>query len=166
MKLQKAGSVLLLALALSTSGCAAWWANFQKDPVTQTEAIIQSIGTIVHVAGVVFGGVKPVLSSDKQALAQRKFDEASLAVDRGIVAVRAAVQAAADAKQANPDFTKVLADLSNAVTALQGVIDETRQLAVVPGASLGGGLVTPPGYDSLVSQVSGVKARIATRSAF
>ncbi len=172
-KLYKFTAVALIVPVLSLTSCSTWWSNFQKDPVAQTESLIQSIGTILSIAHVVFGSIKPALPADKQAIAQAKFDESVLAVNAATDALQASVQTAADLKQSNPDFSKVIADLLAAVQALQTVIDEFKVImqapapVAAPSSSVPGPMMatppkaapTPRGYDVLVSKIATLKAR-------
>src|SRR5512142_1682239 len=92
-------TMLMGVFLVSATGCGAWWANFKKDPVAQTESILSVVEEIVQVAVVVFGGVKANLPQDIQTQAQADFDKAVAAVTKAEAAVRAAVVVAADAKE-------------------------------------------------------------------
>ena len=175
-KLYKFTAVALIVPVLSLTSCSTWWSNFQKDPVAQTETLIQSVNAILSVAAVTFASVKAALPADKQAVAQAKFDEAVLTVNKTIDTLNAALRAAADLKQSKPDFSKVVADLMAAVQGLQGVVDEFKilmqsspvpagsQVAAAPSGSapvmLTAGPAAAPvprGYDTLVSKISALK---------
>ena len=166
-------AVPLLAVMLTTSGCSTWWSNFKKDPVAQTETLIQSVQVILSIATVTFASVKAALPADKQPIAQAKFDEAVLTVNAAIDALHASIRTAADLQQSKPDFSKVVADLMAAVTSLQAVVDEFKVLmqasptvAAAPSSSAPGKLTAGPpviaeprGYDVLVSKISALKKR-------
>lgn len=157
-KFRKLISFLLIGLTLSATGCStAWWANFKKDPVAQTESILQTVATIVSIATAVFGEVKQALPVDQQAKAQAEFDNGLLAVDATIDAARSLVAVAADAQQSNPDFTKVLNDLSTAVTNLQNVVATYK--ALIAGTPPAVGIAQ--NYAVLESRVGALKQRLA-----
>ena len=172
-KFHKLVAVSLIATTLATAGCSTWWSNFKKDPVAQTETLIQSVQVILSVATVTFASVKGALPADKQPIAQAKFDEAVLAVNGTIDTLNAAIRTAADLQQSRPDFGKVVADLMAAVSSLQTVIDEFKMLmatAPSPATSTSAGAPvkltaapsTPPqplGYDAMVSKIAALKKR-------
>jgi len=169
-KLSKFVAVPLLTAMLTTSGCSTWWSNFKKDPVAQTETLIQSVEVILSVAAVTFTSVKSALPADKQVVAQAKFDDAVLTVNKAIDAVNAAIQTAADLQQSKPDFSKVVADLMSAVSSLQAVVDEFKILmqapppaATGPGQPVSalppGAIPAPRGYDVLTAKISALKSR-------
>ena len=172
-KFHKLVAVSLIATTLATAGCSTWWSNFKKDPVAQTETLIQSVQVILSVATVTFASVKGALPADKQPIAQAKFDEAVLAVNGAIDTLNAAIRTAADLQQSKPDFGKVVADLMAAVSSLQTVIDEFKVImqapapVAAPSSSVPGPMMatppkaapTPRGYDALVSKIATLKAR-------
>jgi hypothetical protein len=173
--LYKLISIALIVPVLSLTSCSTWWSNFKKDPVAQTETLIQSVQVILSVATVTFASVKGALPADKQPIAQAKFDEAVLAVNGAIDALHASIQTAADLQQSKPDFSKVVADLMAAVQGLQAVVDEFKVLmqaspvaaaSAQPAASgspvkltaQAPSAATPRGYDVLVTKISALKA--------
>jgi hypothetical protein len=169
-KISKFVAVPLLAVMLTTAGCSTWWSNFKKDPVAQTETLIQSVQVILSVATVTFASVKGALPADKQVVAQAKFDEAILTVNKTIDALHAAIQTAADLQESKPDFSKVVADLMAAVVGLQAVVDEFKVLMTtspLPATSASAGSpvkltaapAEPRGYDVMVSKIAALKSR-------
>ena len=174
-KFHKLVAVSLIATTLATAGCSTWWSNFKKDPVAQTETLIQSVQVILSVATVTFASVKGALPADKQPIAQAKFDEAVLAVNGAIDTLNAAIRTAADLQQSKPDFGKVVADLMSAVSSLQAVIDEFKVLMQAPAPAVASAapsssapvkLTTaapvapqPRGYDDLISKIGALKKR-------
>ena len=58
--------VVVLTLSVSLTGCAGWIENFKKDPVTQIQNVIQGVETVVSIAVLIFGQVKPTLSPEEQ----------------------------------------------------------------------------------------------------
>jgi hypothetical protein len=169
-KLSKFVAVSLIATTLTTVGCSTWWSNFKKDPVAQTETLIQSVQVILSIATVTFASVKAALPADKQPIAQVKFDEAVLAVNGAIDALHASIRAAADLQESKPDFSKVVADLMTAVAGLQAVVDEFKVLMTAspsPATSTSAGSpvkltaapAEPRGYDVMVSKIGALKKR-------
>lgn len=133
--MRKITSIFMILLVLSgttaaTSGCATWWSNFKADPVAQTQSILSTIQTIVSVATMVFGQVKPALSAEDQQIAQEAFDKAVLAVQHSEGLIQQAVQTAADQKE-KLDLTALLADAGKAVDQLQAMIAALK--AKAPG---------------------------------
>lgn len=173
--MRKILSLLLFAMmTLTMTGCgSAWWTNFKKDPIAQTNAVIQSTQVVLAMANVVFQQVKVNLPVDKQVIAQKKYDAATLMVTRSLLAVRDALQTAADLKQDNPDMTKVLADLGAAVAGLQAVIDEFKNLVSAPLQASAGVAGAPPvaappaadveGYDDLNAQIAKLKLQLSAK---
>lgn len=162
-KYQKAIALMLVGLTLSISGCAAWWANFKKDPVAQVESILSVASTVLNIAQVVFGSIKPSIPADQQAKAQADFDAVMLAANNSVATVQDALQVAEDAKVSNPDFTKVLNDLSTAIAQVQTTIDTYKALVKsgTPGNTGVSVAPTVPGYDTLVARVGILRQRCA-----
>lgn len=156
LKIKLALCGLLIGLTTLT-GCATWWSNFKKDPVAQTQTFIRSIDTILSIATVVFGEVKPQLPPAVQPTAQVKFDAAVLAVHRSVDAIQSTVQTAADAQQDKPNLTKLIADATKAVQDVQAVIDSYKALAASSQTGAGHGTQPSAGYSELTKQVAGLK---------
>lgn len=152
--MRKIASIFMILLVLNgtaaaTSGCATWWSNFKSDPVAQTQSILSTIQTIVSVATMVFGQVKPALSPEDQVAAQEAFDKAVLAVQHSEGLIQQAVQTAADQKT-KLDLTALLADAGKAVDQLQAMIAALK--AKAPGKA-GASPIVQAQSDELSQQV-------------
>lgn len=127
MLTKKIVSAILIATLTTTTvttqtGCATWWANFKADPAAQTAAILNTVQTILSIADMVFGQVKPALPIESQDEAQLRFDQAVLAVQHGSRLLQQAVQTAAD-QGAKPDVAALIADLTKSIDDLQALVN-------------------------------------------
>jgi len=143
---------LMLAIMLTTSmGCATWWANFKANPAAQVAAVVDTIHTIVNIADIVFGTIKPQIPQADQADAQAAFDKAVLAVNHAVGVLQAAVQTAVDQGQ-GLDISKLFADATKAADELQALIDALRAKQT-PAAATMIGVSQNQSHDELVFQI-------------
>lgn len=158
--------LIVLSFCALMTGCApTWFQDFKKNPVQQTDIVLDSVASIQQVAIVVFSQLKPFLPADKQPVFQEKFDKSIVALNKSMDAVRAAVKAAADAQVENPDLNQVIKDVVTAAEAVKAVVAEVRDLLKTPPVSATPGapaaapvLVNDPiGYDELGSMVDALK---------
>ena len=80
-------TLLLCALVLATtivtpslSGCTAatnWWTSFKADPAAQAAQIFSTVQTIINVAELVFGQVKPGNAASRRIFEALGFEEAA-----------------------------------------------------------------------------------------
>ncbi len=129
-KMKKIPLVLMLVLSVfagSVTGCAAaaaWWQQFQSNPVAQVQAFEQTVQVALSSAQVAFSVILPLLPSAAQATAQADFNNAVISVNHALQALNDAVQAAVIAQTPSPDFTAVI---TNVEAAMKQVIDIVEQ---------------------------------------
>lgn len=115
-------ATLIGSIALTTPACASWWTAFKADPAAQTASILNTVQTVLSVASLVFGQVKPYLPAETQADAQDGFDRAVLAVQHSSRLLQQAVQTAADQGK-KLDISALIADVTKSVDDLQALIN-------------------------------------------
>lgn len=127
MRMRNLLSGLLLATVLTSTsvGCAGWWTDFKNNPAAQVASVVDTIHTIINIADVLFGQIKPNLPTALQADAQAAFDTAVMAVNHSIGILQAAVQTAVD-QVSGLDLSKFFADATKAATELQNLINDLR----------------------------------------
>lgn len=123
----------MLAVMLTTSvGCASWWTDFKANPAAQVASVVDTIHTIVNIADILFGQIKPNLPVALQSDAQAAFDTAVMAVNHAIGVLQAAVQTAVD-QGSGLDLTKFFVDATKAATELQNLINDLRNKQTTTG---------------------------------
>lgn len=126
--MKKKLAVLALAFTLTLStlpGCAsaaAWWQNFQSNPVAQTQAFEQSVQVVLGIAQATWNTIAAALPSSALATAQATFNKAVLAVNAALNALTDAVQVAVQAQNPTPDFSALMQSVSDAVTQVTVII--------------------------------------------
>lgn len=127
--MRKLVASLLIAIMLATTGCGAWWSNFKKDPVAQVQSIISALETVVTIATVVFGEVKPLIPEAKREDVQHRFTHAVLAVEASKRALRDGLSTAEAAREDPPNIggaiqaaLKSAEDLRTLVRELQNMV--------------------------------------------
>lgn len=114
-------SAMLMAVVLTTTGCATWWSNFKADPVAQVQSVISALETVVTISTVIFSEVKPLIPEAKRDAVQTRFSAAILAVEAAKRMIRDAL-AVSEAAHQDP------ADLSAAITNAIKAADDLRTL--------------------------------------
>ena len=161
MKFKKTLALLAFVTALvapvSLVGCAStWWAQFQANPIEQTQAFEQGVQVALDTADVVWNSVKSFLPSDVQVTAQAKYDQAILAVNKGLVALTDLVQAAVAAKSPTPDFSTAIVAITDAVSQILAIIDEFKAKPA-PAALAASKPILPTGYTDLQLAIVSMK---------
>lgn len=126
-----AASMIAVMLTV-TPACATWWADFKNNPAAQVASVVDTIHTIVNIADVIFGQIKPNLPTALQTDAQAAFDKAVMAVNHSIGILQAAVQTAVDQGD-GLDLSKFFADATKAAMELQNLINDLRNKQVTTG---------------------------------
>ena len=159
---------LLFALALATlpvavSSCSsAWWQNIQNNPAAAVDAFEKDVNIGLGIADITWNSIKVYLPADQAVKAQLRYDQAVFAVNKSLVVLNDAVQAAVDAKTPNPDFTKLIADVSDALSQVIAIIDEFKTSAPTPSPSA---LALPArGEPTGYTTLKAVQAHVAKRA--
>lgn len=149
-------SFLLIAIMLSTTGCGAWWSNFKKDPVTQVQSIISTLETVVTIATMVFGEVKPYVPEAQRASVQDRFSHGVLAVENAKRALRDGLDAAAAAHQDPPNLAEASQSALKAAEDLRALVRELQGM-VRTSAPAGSVAALPAQPDALDAAVEAVR---------
>ncbi len=145
MRTAFAVSLVCSALTLVTGCGTTWWANFQKDPVSQVTSFVQTVETFISSANVVWSILAPLLGTNLPA-ATAAFNDVMVTLHNALGALQDAVHAAVVAQTSNPDFTKFFADVQDAVQRVMAVIAQYRGSS----AHIGGA------HDMLVHQADAI----------
>lgn len=149
-------SVLIAAMLAMTPGCATWWSNFKKDPVAQVQSIISTLETVVTIATVIFGEVKPMLPEAKREEVQDRFTRAVLAVEASKRALRDGLATAEAAKQDPPDINGAIQNALKSAESLRALVREIQNM--VRASAPEGSIVRPPAQpDDLDAAVDAVR---------
>ena len=122
---------LLVLSVTGTAGCATlstWWQNFQSDPVAQEQAFAQSVQTALNIAEVTWSGVAAFLPTNVLVKAQPVYNAAVLTANNTLVALNDLVAADVAAQAASPNFATVVQQVSDAVTAIMGIIQTYQNM--------------------------------------
>ena len=129
-------ALVLAATPVAVAGCnSAWWQNIQNNPVAAVDAFEKDVNIGLSIAAISWNSIKVYLPADQAVKAQLRYDQAVFAVNKSLALLNDGVQAAVDAKNPNPDFTKLIADVSDALAQVIAIIDEFKASAPTPAPS-------------------------------
>ena len=167
--------IALILMTVSMTSCSsAWFNNFKNDPIAQVQTFENTVKTTLDIAAVVWTGVKPYLSADVAAKAQLRYDQAIIVVNKALVALNDAVQVAVESQQAHPDFSKLIANVTDAVAQVIAIIDEFKTAAPAVAMPSDGGMPEggvkmavsagdPPGYADMKASQAQMKKMAVRR---
>lgn len=150
-------SALLIAVMLiMTPGCGAWWSNFKNDPIAQVQSIISTLETVVTIATVIFGEVKPLLPEAKREEVQARFTRAVLAVEAAKRALRDGLSAAEAAHEDPPNISGAVQNALKSAEDLRALVRELQNM--VRASAPPGSAAQPPAQpDDLDAAVEAVR---------
>jgi hypothetical protein len=147
----------MVAVVLSTTGCATWWSNFKKDPIAQVQSIISTLETVVTIATVIFGEVKPALPEAKREEAQRRFTNAVLAVEAAKRALRDGLATAEAAHEDPPNVAGAIQGALKSAEDLRTLVRELQAMVRVSAPNASAVALPPTKPDDLDAAVEGVR---------
>lgn len=149
-------SLLVAIMLVTTSGCATWWSNFKKDPVAQVQSIISALETVVTIATVIFGEVKPLVPEAKREDVQQRFTRAVLAVEASKRALRDGLATAEAAHEDPPNIGGAIQSALKSAEDLRALVRELQNM--VRASAPAGSAVQPPAQpDDLDAAVEAVR---------
>ncbi len=111
---------LILALALSTSGCASWAAQFRANPIATIERGVSYIGNAVQLARVAFDLVAAVDPAANNSRGQ--FEAIVGRVGMGVDSALSTLQLATHATDNDPNPDALLHDAQTAMSDLHNFL--------------------------------------------
>jgi hypothetical protein len=135
---------LLVTTVCVTPACgAAWWQNFKNNPVAQVQTFEEGARITLGIADVAWNSLKVYLPAAELVTAQADYNKAVLAVNTALGALDDGVQAALEAQTPNPDFSKLIGDVTDAVTKVVAIVNDLKT-KVPASATVGSASVAPP----------------------
>lgn len=149
-------SLLIASMLVMSSGCATWWSNFKKDPVAQVQSVISTLETVVTIATVIFGEVKPLLPEAKREDAQQRFTRAVLAVEAAKRTLRDGLSTAEAAQEDPPNISGAIQSALKSAEDLRTLVRELQNM-VRMSAPAGSAAQPPAQPDDLDAAVEAVR---------
>ena len=132
---------LPVAIGAATVDCTT--PAIPTSAIGVAQGVAQTAATVVADAQAVWPLVYAAIPADKQAAAQKAFNEAVFTANHAILALDDAIAAAIAANTPNPDFTAIFGQLSDAVGQVVAIVGQFTSPSVQPAVR------TPGGVDAL-----------------
>ena len=148
--------VAAIVIATTTAGCtSSWWQNFENDPIAKVQAFEQQVSVVEGFVNIAYSVTYPLLPAADQVIVAEKYNTLLASVNDAENTLNATVQADVDLKT-TPDFTKVMQDVSDAVTGLVAFVNDMKNLVAQKNPSAMRA-TAPPGLGSLPKAVETMK---------
>ena len=135
-------ALLVAVMLVMGTGCGSYWSNLKKDPVTQVSTTLSTLDSVITIASVIFGEVKPLLPEGKRNSIQQRFSHAVLGVEAAKRALREGLEVAKEANDESPNFVKLMQDALQAANELRTLVREMQQMVKMDAPS--GSAAAPP----------------------
>lgn len=112
----------LLVLALSTSGCAAWFEQLRTNPVAGISTGVSYIQTALSLARGAFEVWATTSGAPDIEITRARFNEIAGSVDRGLIAAQDGLRLAAHAGGPAPDLNALLRDAQQAIGSINAFL--------------------------------------------
>jgi hypothetical protein len=122
---QALAMAVFLSFVTMTTGCAAWWQEFQNNPGQAIGQFISYVQSFLQAAQSIWTMIMPLLGTNAPS-ANALFNDAMVTANNSLAALQDGVNAAIEAKQSNPDFGKLMADVQDAVAHVETIIQQFR----------------------------------------